>query len=54
MICHVVDQVERTVEMRSWGGREGPHKNLEMVVNILGLGFCGGGVGRLRETIGWW
>lgn len=50
---HVVVQTERTVEMRSWGGRVLDHRSLVMVVRrcwtLLEVGVV---VGRLTEFIG--
>lgn len=42
MMCHVAFQVERTVEMRSCGGRDLPHRRLVMVVRRLGFVVGGG------------
>lgn len=42
MMCHVAFQVERTVEMRSCGGRDLPQRRLVMVVSRLGFVVGGG------------
>lgn len=39
MSCQAADQVERTVEMRSCGGSDGPHRSLVMVFMRLVFEF---------------